>query len=66
MLTNVLYIMLNIIELMENTLRLGNNCKHLNLGVLMLQDVCLTSLEESGDGATWVWASIPAWQSHSK
>lgn len=58
--------MLNIIELMENTLRLGNNCKHLNLGVLMLQDICLASLEESGDGATWVWASIPAWQSHSK
>lgn len=31
-------IMLNITELMENILRLGNYCKHLNLGGLLLED----------------------------
>jgi len=56
---------LTITDLMENILRLGINHQHLNWGGLMSQDRCLASLEESGDGATWVWACIPMWQGHA-
>lgn len=41
---------------MESILRLGINCQHSHWGNFMSQDRCLASLEESGDGAAWVWA----------